>query len=83
MHELWITPLYPKGKMQGKLGDAPDSVIQTGFLELSSLVDSAIVSRPVVRATLDSKKNTTTWIGHKIFYVTFGFILGPVAHSQN
>ena len=31
--------------MQGKLGDAPDSVIQTGFLELSSF-----------GATLDSEK---------------------------
>ena len=52
MHEVWVPLLYRKGKMQGKLGDAPDSVLQTDFLELSSLVDSAFV-----RATLDSKKN--------------------------
>ena len=37
--------------MQGMLGDAPESVVQTGFLELSSLVDSVFV-----KATLDSKK---------------------------
>ena len=37
--------------MQGKFGLAPDSVVQTGFLELSSLVDSAFL-----RATLDSEK---------------------------
>ena len=45
MHVVRITPLNWKGKMQGKLGDAPDSVIQTGFLELSSF-----------GATLDSEK---------------------------
>jgi len=49
MHVVWVTPLNRKGKMQGKLGLAPDSVVQTGFLELSSLVDSAFL-----RATLDS-----------------------------
>ena len=51
MHVVWVTPLNRKGKMQGKLGLAPDSVVQTGFLELSSLVDSAFL-----RATLDSEK---------------------------
>ena len=51
IHVVWVTPLNRKGKMQGKFGLAPDSVVQTGFLELSSLVDSAFL-----RATLDSEK---------------------------
>ena len=51
IHVVWVTPLNRKGKMHGKFGLAPDSVVQTGFLELSSLVDSAFL-----RATLDSEK---------------------------
>ena len=47
MHVVWVTPLNRKGKIQGKFGLAPDTVVQTGL----SLVDSAFF-----RATLDSEK---------------------------
>ena len=47
IHVVWVTPLNRKGKMHGKFGLAPDTVVQTGL----SLVDSAFL-----RATLDSEK---------------------------